>query len=196
MTRRVALYARVSTLTQDLAPQLDRLRQVAARAGWAIAGEYTETVSGAAKNRPAFNRMMADVRRRKVDMVAAVDLTRLGRSTPALLDLLDELRVTGCDLYVDREAIDTTTAAGRMMYTMVAAVAAFERELLIERTMDGLAAARARGARFGRPPTGDGTIAAIQSLRRQGRGQNAIARSLKVGKSVVARVCREMEASG
>lgn len=73
MKRKVALYARVSTLSQDLTPQLDRLREVAARAGWDVAGEFHETVSGAARERPAFDRMMADVRRRKVDVVAAAD---------------------------------------------------------------------------------------------------------------------------
>lgn len=193
MTRNVALYARVSTASQDLAPQLARLRDVVARAGWTIAHEYHETVSGAAKARPAFDKMMADVRRRKVDIVAAVDLTRLGRTTIGLMHLLDELRQTNCDLYVDREAIDTTTAAGRMMYTMVAAVAAFEREHLIERTMEGLAHARAKGVRFGRPPSSDGIVDAIKSLRLQGLGINSIARELRVGKSVVQRVATEMK---
>ena len=97
MTRKVALYARVSTVSQELTPQLIRLREVAARAGWTVAHEYHETISGAAKARPAFDRMMADVRRRKVDVVAAVDLTRLGRTTIGLLHLLDELRQTNCN---------------------------------------------------------------------------------------------------
>ena len=193
MTSKVALYARVSTVSQDLTPQLVRLREVAARAGWTVAHEYHETISGAAKARPAFDRMMADVRRRKVDVVAAVDLTRLGRTTIGLLHLLDELRQTKCDLYVDREAIDTTTAAGRMMYTMVAAVAAFERELLIERTVEGLAHARAKGVRFGRPPASDGIVDAIRSLRLQGLGINSIARELRVGKSTVQRIANEMK---
>ena len=90
MTRKVALYARVSTVSQELTPQLIRLREVAARAGWTV-------ISGAAKARTAFDRMMADVRRRKVDVVAAVDLTRLGRTTIGLLHLLDELRQTNCN---------------------------------------------------------------------------------------------------
>jgi putative DNA-invertase from lambdoid prophage Rac len=103
------------------------------------------------------------------------------------------LRQTNCDLYVDREAIDTTTAAGRMMYTMVAAVAAFERELLIERTVEGLAHARAKGVRFGRPPAPDGIVDAIRSLRLQGLGINSIARELRVGKSTVQRIANEMK---
>lgn len=193
MKRKVALYARVSTLSQDLTPQLERLREVAARAGWEVAGEFHETVSGAARERPAFDRMMEDVRRRKVDIVAAVDLTRLGRRAIGLLQVLDMLRVSGCDLYVDREAIDTTTASGRMIYTILAGVAAFERELLIERTMEGLAHARAKGVRLGRPPSSEGMEDAIRALRSQKVGWNTIARELNVGKSVVQRVCQAFD---
>ena len=80
-----------------------------------------------------------------------------------------------------------------MMYTMVAAVAAFERELLIELTVEGLAHARAKGVRFGRPPASDGIVDAIRSLRLQGLGINSIARELRVGKSTVQRIANEMK---
>ncbi|MBU0645035.1 MAG: recombinase family protein, partial [Alphaproteobacteria bacterium] len=126
LPKRAAIYARVSTEGQTPENQLMRLREVAARAGWNVAEEFVETVSGAAKARPEFDRMMREVRRRRIDLIAAVDLTRLGRTTIGLLHLLDELGQSGCDLYVDREALDTTTAAGRMMYAVVAAIAAFE----------------------------------------------------------------------
>ena len=190
---RAALYARVSTADQHTDGQLARLREVAARAGWTVAAEHVEVVSGAAKTRPEFDRMMANVRRRRVDVVAAVDLTRLGRTTIGLVHLLDDLRQSGCDLYVDREAIDTTTAAGRMMYTVVAALAAFERELLIERTKAGMAAARARGAQIGRAPASDALVQAIRSLRRRGKGMDAIARELRCGKGLSQRVCTEFD---
>ncbi|WP_415393711.1 recombinase family protein [Paracoccus sp. SJTW-4] len=193
MTRRAALYARVSTADQHTDGQITRLREVAARAGWTIAAEHVEVISGAAKTRPEFDRMMASVRRRKVDVIAAVDLTRLGRTTIGLMHLLDDLRVAGCDLYVDREALDTTTAAGRMMFTFIAAIAAFERELLIERTKDGMAAARARGSQIGRAPAGEGIIAAIRSLRAQGMGMDRIAKTLKCGKGLSQRVCQEFD---
>jgi DNA invertase Pin-like site-specific DNA recombinase len=137
--------------------------------------------------------MMRDVRRRKVDVVAAVDLSRLARSVTVLMGMLEELRQTGCDLYVDREALDTQSAAGRMMFAVVAAVAAFERDLIIERTMAGLATARAKGVRLGRPPAGDGIMAAIRSLREQKLGINSIARELRCGKSTVQRVVNEMK---
>lgn len=191
MTVRAALYIRVSTQEQNPENQLRVLREVAARRGWA-ATEYVEVISGAARSRPQFDAMMADVRRRKVDVVAAVDLSRLARSVTVLMGLLDELRQTGCDLYSDREAIDTGTAAGRMMFAVVAAVAAFERDLLIERTMAGLATARAKGVRLGRPPSSDWLAEAIRALREQGVGQNVIARELRCGKSTVAKVCTTM----
>lgn len=191
--RRVALYARVSTAGQDLEPQLLRLREVAARAGWAVVHEYVEKASGARSSRPELDRMMDDARRRRVDLIAAVDVSRLGRSLSGLATLFEELRQIGCDLYLDREAVDTQTPAGRALLGMASVFSAFERDMTVERTLAGLAVARARGKRLGRPPTGDGTVAAIQSLRGRGVGQNAIARELRVGKSVVPRVCNEME---
>ena len=191
--RRVALYARVSTAGQDLDPQLLRLREVAARAGWAVVCEYVEKASGARSSRPELDRMMDDARRRRVDLIAAVDVSRLGRSLSGLATLLEELRQIGCDLYLDREAVDTQTPAGRALLGMASVFAAFERDMIVERTLAGIAAARARGKRLGRPPTGDGTVAAIQSLRGRGAGLNAIARELRVDKSVVQRVCNDME---
>jgi len=193
LPKRVAIYARVSTEGQTPENQLIRLREVAARAGWDVAEEFVETVSGAAKARPEFDRMMREVRRRRIDLIAAVDLTRLGRTTIGLLNLLDELGQLGCDLYVDREALDTTTAAGRMMYAVVAAIAAFERELLIERTKAGMARARARGKQIGRAPASDALIDAIRALRADGMGMDRIARNLKCGKGLSQRVCQEFD---
>jgi len=192
-TRRAALYARVSTDDQHTDNQLIRLREVAARAGWEVAAEHVEVVSGAAKSRPEFDRMMADVRRRRVDVVAAVDLTRLGRTTIGLVHLLDDLRQSGCDLYVDREAIDTTTAAGRMMYTVVAALAAFERELLIERTKAGMERARAQGKQIGRAPASDALVASIRNLRATGMGMDRIAKQLRCGKGLAQRVSQQYD---
>lgn len=189
---RAAIYLRVSTPDQQLLTQRRILNEVAARRGWAVT-EYAEVISGAARSRPQFDAMMADVRRRKVDVVAAVDLSRLARSVPVLVGMLDQLRVAGVDLYSDREAIDTSTASGRLLFTIIASVAAFERDILIERTMEGLATARAKGVRLGRPPASDGILDAIKSLREQGVGINTIARELKVGKSTVAKVIATMK---
>ena len=193
MTNRVAIYARVSTSGQTTENQIRRLHEVAALRGWTIAQEYVETVSGAAKVRPMFDKMMMDSRRRKFDTIAAVDVSRLGRSLSGLANLFEEVRQIGVDLYLDREAMDTSTPAGRAMLGMASVFAAFERDLIIERTLAGLATARAKGVRFGRPPAPDGIVDAIRSLRLQGLGINSIARELRVGKSTVHRIATEMK---
>ena len=193
MTNRVAIYARVSTSGQTTENQIRRLHEVAALRGWTIVQEYLETVSGAAKVRPMFDKMMMDARRRKFDTIAAVDVSRLGRSLSGLANLFEEVRQIGVDLYLDREAMDTSTPAGRAMLGMASVFAAFERDLIIERTLAGLATARAKGVRFGRPPASDGIVDAIRSLRLQGLGINSIARELRVGKSTVQRIATEMK---
>lgn len=193
MTNRVALYMRVSTNSQQTENQRRRLHEVAALRGWSVVGEYVETISGAAKARPEFDRMMADARRRRFDTIAAVDVSRLGRSLSGLANLFEEVRQIGVDLYLDREAMDTSTPAGRAMLGIASVFAALERDLLIERTMAGLATARAKGVRLGRPPASDSILDAIKSLREQGLGINTIARELKVGKSTVAKVIATMK---
>lgn len=190
---RVALYARVSTNAQKTEHQLRRLHEVAALRGWSVVGEYVETISGAAKDRPVFDKMMADARRRRFDTIAAVDVSRLGRSLSGLVSLFEEVRQIGVDLYLDRESMDTSTPAGRAMLGLAGVFAAFERDLLIQRTMAGLATARAKGVRLGRPPASHGILDAIRSLREQGVGINTIARELKVGKSTVAKVIATMK---
>lgn len=192
--RRVALYVRVSTGHQSTEVQTMRLQEVAARANWNVVGVYDDTASGVNTKRTALDRMMADARRRRIDMVAAVDVSRLGRSLHQLAGLFEELRALGVDLYLDRESVDTSTPAGRALLGMASVFATFEREMIAERTHAGLDRARARGARFGRPVTGDGTCDAIRALRSQGLGINKIAAELKVGKSVVQRIADEMKA--
>lgn len=191
--RRVALYMRVSTTAQDLAPQRLRLKEVAERAGWEVVQEYVETISGAKSSRPELDRMMADARRRRFDMVAAVDVSRLGRSLAGLAALFEEFRQIGCDLYLDREAVDTSTPAGRALLGMASVFAAFERDMTIERTKAGMAAARARGKRIGRPPASDAVVASIRALRAKGMAMDKIAKELRCGKSLSLRVCQEYD---
>lgn len=190
---RVALYMRVSTNSQQTENQSRRLHEVAALRGWSVVGEYVETISGAAKARPEFDRMMADARRRRFDTIAAIDVSRLGRSLSGLAALFEEVRQIGVDLYLDRESMDTSTPAGRAMLGIASVFAALERDLIIERTLAGLATARAKGVRLGRPPASDGIMAAIRSLREQGLGINSIAKELRCGKSTVQQVADAMK---
>jgi len=191
MERRAAIYARVSTGSQTVENQLRVLRQVVERAGWRIVGEYVETASGGVGRKPRrqLERLMGDAARRRFDVVLAWDVSRLGRSLAQLVSLFEALRALGVDLYLDQQGVDTTTPSGRALLGMAAVFAEFERAMISERTKAGIERARARGKRIGRPPTRKGTVAAIKTLRAQGVGMDAIARELKVGKSVSQRIC-------
>ena len=193
MTRRAAIYARVSTGEQTPEPQLLRLRELAGRAGYEVVGEYVETVSGASTARPELDRMMKDAARRRFDVLLVFDVSRLGRSLTQLVGLFEALRAMSVDLILDRQGVDTNTPAGRALLGMAAVFAEFERAMIVERTRAGMERARARGAQIGRAPTRDGTVAAIRSLRAQGRSMDGIARDLKIGKGVAQRVCQQFD---
>lgn len=147
---RAALYARCSTVHQDVGLQLDALRRLAETRGWSPVEVYVdEGVSGAKDSRPALDRMMADARAGKLDVVAVWKFDRFARSTAHLLSALDDFRRAGVHFVSVTEAIDTGTAVGRMVYTLLACVAEFERALITERVAAGVARAMANGRRVG-----------------------------------------------
>ena len=192
---KVALYARVSTDHQTTANQLRELEEVAERHGWNVVGEYVDRgQSGtiAPKARPKLAELMQAVARREVDLVAAWSVDRLGRSLQDLLVLLGELHAKGVDLYLHRQGVDTTTPAGKALFQMLGVFAEFERALIVERVKAGLARAREKGTRSGRPigrPRIDvAKERRIRELRRNGLGMLKIARDVGVGASVVQRV--------
>ncbi len=193
MTRRAAIYARVSTGEQTPENQLRVLREVSDRAGWTIATEYVETASGATAKRAGLERMLADAARRKFDTLLCWDVSRLGRSLRDLVDIFETLRALKIDLVIHQSGIDTQTPAGIAMMQMSGVFAQFERAMIVERTKAGMARARARGAQIGRAPVGDGTVAAIRSLRASGLSMDRIARDLKIGKGVSQRVCQAFD---
>lgn len=188
MTRRAAIYARVSTGEQTPENQLRVLREVSDRAGWTVAAEFVETASGATAKRAGLEQMLADAARRKFDTLLCWDVSRLGRSLRDLVDIFETLRALKIDLVIHQQGIDTSTPAGQAMLQMSGVFAQFERSMIVERTKAGMARARARGAQIGRAPAGDGTVAAIRSLRAQGVSMDKIAKQLKIGKGVSQRV--------
>lgn len=138
-------YARVSTDEQNLALQLDALRAVGCDSVFSDEG-----VSGAAANRPALRRVLRTLR--KGDTLVTWRLDRLGRSLGHLIEIMSGLNRRGIGFRSLCEAIDTTTAGGRLCFHMMGALAEFERSLIAERTKAGMEAARRRGVRLGRPP--------------------------------------------
>ena len=148
--RRVAVYARVSTLDQTCENQLLELRRYVEARGW-TATEFVDTgVSGAKDRRPALDQLATAVRRHQVDAVVCWRLDRLGRNLRHLVLLLDEWQGRGVAFVTLGEGIDTSTAAGRLVAGVLGAIAEFERARIQERIKAGLSRARADGTRLGR----------------------------------------------
>jgi DNA invertase Pin-like site-specific DNA recombinase len=198
--RRVALYLRVSTSGQTTANQRRDLEAAAARHGWDVVATYQDAgISGAKgrETRPGLDKLLKAVARREVDMVAAWSVDRLGRSLQDLLSLLGELHAKGVDLYLHQQGLDTSTPSGRAMFQMMGVFAEFERAIIRERVMAGLARARKDGTRLGRKPLEDtdaAKVAAIRALRGKGTGIRRIASELGVGVGTVLRVTGEAQA--
>jgi DNA invertase Pin-like site-specific DNA recombinase len=185
---RAGLYARVSTTDQQtLAMQNRAMWEYAARRGWTIALQVREVSSGATK-REARKKVLEAARRREIDLVLVWRLDRWGRSVTDLLETLQELEHLGVGFVSLTEALDLTTPVGRAMAGLLAIFAEFEREVLRERTRAGLAHARAKGKRLGRPATAAVHAAEIRKLHRAGVSKSEIARRLQIGRTSVRRI--------
>jgi DNA invertase Pin-like site-specific DNA recombinase len=151
---RVAIYARVSTTGNGQSPemQLRELREYCDRRGWPIAGEYVDSgFSGAKDSRPELNKLMADAHQRRFDVVCVWKFDRFARSVSHLLRALETFKALGIEFISFSEQMDTSTPTGRMIFTVLGAVAELERSLIAERVRAGLRNARAKGKRLGRP---------------------------------------------
>jgi DNA invertase Pin-like site-specific DNA recombinase len=180
-TKPLALYARVSTAEQTVDAQLHQLRRYAE--SWdAEAVEFVDTgVSGAKDSRPGLNDLLAAARRREVGTVVCTKLDRLARSTRHLCNLAAEFEALGVDLVILDLAADTSTPMGKLLFTMLAGVAEFERELIRERVCAGMKAARAKGKKIGRPAAlGKTEVARVRRMREAGRSWRHIGRVLGV----------------
>ena len=151
---KTAIYLRVSTSDQHHDPQRAELLDYCQRRGWEDVTEYGDVISGAKFSRVGLDRLMADVRRGRIERVLVSKLDRLGRSLPHLAQLVGELDAHRVALIATSQSIDTSgdNPAGRLQMHVLMAVAEFERSLIRERTRAGLSAARARGAKLGRRP--------------------------------------------
>ena len=155
MTKRAAIYVRVSTDKQTVENQLRELRQIAGHRGWEVVEEYHDAgISGAKgrKDRPGLDGMLQDAQQRRFDVVMAWAIDRLGRSLIDLLGTIQTLQACGVDLYLDQQAIDTTTPAGKLMFQVTGAFAEFERSMIRQRVNAGLKRAVEAGKQLGRPP--------------------------------------------
>lgn len=153
--KRAALYLRVSTKEQTTENQRIELERVASAKEWAITAIYQDQGISGAKGRdkrPAYDHLLKDAVRAKFDVVMAWDVSRLGRSLTGLVQALEDLHSNGVDLYLHQQAIDTTTPSGKAMFQMTGVFAEFERSMVRERVLSGLARSVQRGQKLGRPP--------------------------------------------
>jgi DNA invertase Pin-like site-specific DNA recombinase len=177
---RVAIYARVSTIGNGQSPemQLRELREFSERRGWSVVGEYVDLgISGSKDKRPELDRMMADAHRRRFDVVIVWKFDRFARSVSHLLRALEMFKTLGIEFVSFSEQMDTSTPTGKMIFTVLGAVAELERSLIAERVRAGLRNARAKGKRLGRPQA-IADRARISELRAYGASWRAIAEEL------------------
>jgi DNA invertase Pin-like site-specific DNA recombinase len=186
---RVAIYARVSTTGtgQDPTTQTRELKEYVDRRGWTLAGEYVDIgISGTKEKRPQLDRMMQDAHRRKFDSVIVWKFDRFARSVSHLLRALETFNALGIHFVSLSESLDTSTPAGKMVFTVLGAVAELQRSLIVERVKSGLRNARAKGKRLGRPRVVVDD-ARIVALRGQGLSWARIGEMLGVGEGTIRR---------
>ncbi len=186
---RAAIYARVSTANngQDPEMQTRELREYCQRRGWQIVGEYVDVgISGSKERRPELDRLLADAHRRRFDAVVVWKFDRFARSVSHLLRALEAFKALGIEFVSLSEQVDTSTPMGKMVFTVLGAVAELERSLIVERVKAGLRNARAKGKRLGRPPlvVDRGRIA---RLRTQGRSWREICTETGISKGTAQR---------
>jgi DNA invertase Pin-like site-specific DNA recombinase len=146
----------------------------------------TKTLSGTTSVRPELSKLWQTARARKIDTVLVWKFDRFARSTKQLIDALEEFRHLGVDFISITEQIDTGSPMGKAMFTVISAIAEFERSLISERVRSGLAKARAHSNQLGRPKTSPETIKEIKRLRKQGKSLTQIAKQLGVSYQTVA----------
>jgi DNA invertase Pin-like site-specific DNA recombinase len=196
MTKRAAIYVRVSTDKQTINNQVQALRQIADRRGWQVVEQYSDAgISGSKgrNGRPGLDQMLKDASRRKFDVIIAWAIDRLGRSLIDLLGTIQTLEASGVDLYLDQQSIDTTTPAGRLMFQVSGAFAEFERSMIRQRVTAGLKRAVEAGKTLGRPRVSPAIEKRIQAQLRAGKGINSTAREIGVGTGTVQRIKQEMK---
>ena len=188
---RAALYYRVSTADQTPQMQMDELRAYAEKRGFQVVGEYVETASGASRKRPELDRMLGDVRARKADVVLVWAFDRFARSTSHLVTTLEEFQALGVDFISYTQQIDTTTPAGKLTFSVLAAIAEFEREMIRERVKAGMAAAKARRQRIGRRRISMEKQSRVRRMREHGMTLREIAEAVGVSLGTAAAYARE-----
>ena len=194
--KRVAIYARVSTSDQTCDNQLHDLRDYCRARGWTDVREFIDTgISGTKERRPALDKLMAEVKARRVDVVVVAAFDRFGRSVHHLVEALDLFHHLGVEFISLREQVDTGSALGQAVFTIIAAIAQLERSLIVERVKAGLRRAKAEGKRLGRPRLRV-DVRHLERIVEQGLPVREGAKQLGISPSSFLRLARQHCGSG
>ncbi|KJS42459.1 MAG: resolvase [Rhodospirillaceae bacterium BRH_c57] len=199
MTKRVAIYARVSTDQQTVQNQLADLQAVAERSGWTIVKVFQdEGISGAKgrDQRPAFDSLLKAATRREFDLIAAWAVDRLGRSLQDLVGFLSEVQAAGVDLYLHQQSLDTSTPAGRALFQILGVFSEFERSMIRARVIAGLERRKAQGHKLGRPNLDQALADKVAKALLAGHGVRASARLAKVSPATAHRIKNDLVTQG
>ena len=196
MTKKVVIYARVSTLDQTVDNQLIELRDHCSRMGWEIVKEYTdEGLSGTLfrDKRPALNALIKDGNRKKFDTVVCWDISRIGRSMKELILFLSDMKDRGIGICSVRQGFDTSTSMGEIMFQFVGILSSWEREMIRERTLAGLERAKPEGKILGRKKvTNDTMTAKIIELRNEKKSIREIVSEVGVSTATIHRQLKKV----
>jgi len=183
--KRCVGYCRTSTAGQDTESQFFAIKSAIEKSGDVLVNVYKDAGISGSKGRefrPALDQMLKDAKAQKFDKVVVFDITRLGRSLPDLIATLNELSSANVDLQMLQNNLDTSTAGGRMMFSIFGAIGEFERSLIRSRVISGLEKAKKQGKKLGRPSLlNESTKAAVIELKAKGMGVKQICRLLKIG---------------
>lgn len=184
---KTAIYTRISTdeKKQNIQTQLHPLQEFTKARSWKVYEIYTDQASGAKEERPALKQLLSDAHKRLFDVVLVFRFDRFARSTKQLIQALETFKSLGIDFVSYQENIDTTTPAGKMMFTIISAFAEFEKEIIKERVTAGLQRAKAQGKKLGRPNIKKTDIKKIIDYTKKGVSRRNTAKKLKISKSVV-----------
>lgn len=194
MTKRVVLYGRKARDGISIADQLLTLREVADSKNWFVAKEYVDRTINYTKDKSSgneFQKLREGLTRSEFDLVMVFSIDRLGKSLQELMSFSSDLHASHIDLYLHKQGIDTSTPKGKPLFSMCRLFGEFERSIISERVTAGINRARCQGKTLGRPRVSPEVEHQILTYRLQGMGMKPIARTLKIGTSVVQRVLRE-----
>lgn len=186
--KRATIYARVSTREQNVDMHLIDLRNYAQARGFELVKEYIDYASGSRNDRENYQKLFDDVRKRKTDAVLVWKFDRFARSTKELVNALEEFKNFGVDFISFKENVDTSTSAGKILFTIISAFAEFERDIIRERVIAGMEKEKAKGKCLGRPKIPLFKIKQALEMKEKSVDYKTIIKKLEISKSTFYKI--------